>query len=269
MDLTSIIGLVVGLAAVVVGNVLEGSHISAILQPTAALIVLGGSIGAVILGHPPRHLKRALSAAKDVFKQEEKKVEQVITEMVTLAYKARREGIIALEENAQKTEDPFLKKALNLLSDGADSKLLRETMEIEMTNMEAEHEIAAKVYEYAGGIAPTIGILGAVLGLIHVMQNLTDPSKLGSGIAVAFVATVYGVGFANLVFIPMGKKIQNKSKDMMVYYEAILDGILSVQNGDNPRMIEEKLKGYLNPQEKADYVPVDKRTKSAGAAKAA
>ncbi len=266
MDLTSVIGLVLGIGAILVGNVLEGSHMSAIAVPTAALIVFGGTIGATVLGFPGSVLKAAIGAAKGAFFNDRQGgIETVIEKTVQLAYKARREGIIALEEDAQKAEDPFLKKALTLLSDGMDSKHLEETMEIEMANMEASREAGAKVFEYGGGIAPTIGILGAVLGLIHVMQNLTDPSKLGGGIAVAFVATVYGVGIANLVFIPIGTKIKLKAKLAMVYYHAVLEGILSLQNGDNPRMIEEKLKGFLSQKEKDAYVPQDQKAKGGGA----
>ncbi len=268
MDITSLVGLIIGLGAVIGGNLAEGSHIGAILQPTAFVIVIGGTIGAVILGFPGEALKSAMSGTKRVFGQETKNIPQMISDIVTLAYKARREGIIALEEDAQKSKDPFIRKALTLLSDGMDSKHLEETMEIEMGIIEHERESGAKVFEYAGGVAPTIGILGAVLGLIHVMQNLTDPSKLGSGIAVAFVATVYGVGFANLVFIPIGSKIKIKTKAAMMYYEALLQGILSVQNGDNPRMIEEKLKGFLSAKERQGYVSADQKAKAGGAAKA-
>jgi len=269
MDLTSIIGLVVGLAAIIGGNILEGSGIGAITQPTAALIVFGGTIGAVALGFPGSAFRKLPAALRQTFFNQDRKVDQVISLTVSLAYKARREGIIALEEDAQKSNDPFLKKALTLLSDGMESKLLQETMEIEMTNIESEMEEPAKALEYAGGIAPTIGILGAVLGLIHVMQNLTDPSKLGGGIAVAFVATVYGVGAANLIFIPIAQKVKNKAKAAMLYYEALLEGILSVQNGDNPRMIEEKLKGYLGAKEKASYVSAADKGRGGASAKAA
>jgi chemotaxis protein MotA len=265
MDLTSAIGLILGLAAILVGNILEGSGLGAIMQPTAALIVFGGTAGAIALSFTGKALGRIVPSLKEAFQQGQHSISQVITDMVGLAYKARREGIIALEEDAQKAHDPFVKKALTLLSDGADSKHLRETMDIEMSNIEAEMEQGAKVFETAGGIAPTIGILGAVLGLIHVMQNLTDPSKLGEGIAVAFVATVYGVGIANLVFIPLGNKIKAKAKAKVHYYETILEGVMAVQNGDNPRMIEEKLKGFLSTAEKASYVPADKKAKAAGA----
>jgi chemotaxis protein MotA len=268
MDLTSIIGLVLGISAIVVGNLLEGSGINSILVGTAALIVFGGTIGATVLGFPGKAMSLAVAGAKEVFRNTSRSVEKVIGEMVALAYKARREGIIALEEDAQKAEDPFLRKALNLLSDGADSKHLKETMEIELANMEAEREGGAKVWEYAGGIAPTIGIIGAVLGLIHVMQNLSDPSKLGGGIACAFVATVYGVGIANCVFIPMANKIKVKTKMLMMYYEAVLEGILCVQNGDNPRIIEEKLKGFLSAKEKAAYVSADQKGKAGSSATA-
>lgn len=264
MDMTSVFGLILGVGAIVLGNSLEGSQLSSILQFTAALIVFGGTFGAVILGNPMRNIRLAAASIKTIFRDDPQDVKRLIAQLVQLSYKARKDGIIALEDEANKLRDAFLKRALNLAIDGTDSKVLRETMEIEMEHIENELEAPAKVFDSAGGIAPTIGILGAVLGLIHVMQNLTDPSKLGEGIAVAFVATVYGVGSANLVFIPMALKLKSKAKASMTYYEAILQGVLSIQNGDNPRMIEEKLKGFLSSREKAGFVSVVDRGRPGG-----
>lgn len=262
MDIASVIGIILGLGAVLVGNALEGGHLSSITQGTAAIIVFGGTIGSIVLGYPLKSLMMTVSSLKDVFTNGDKDMKKVIEDIVRLSYKARKDGIIALEEDASGCEEPFLRRALNLAVDGTDSKVLRETMEIEMDNIEGELEIPSKVFETAGAIAPTIGILGAVLGLIHVMQNLTDPSKLGAGIAVAFVATVYGVGSANLIFFPLCYKLRNKTGNRMKYYEAILEGILSIQNGDNPRMIEEKLKGYLSTKEKLNYVSAADKTRT-------
>lgn len=254
MDLSSIIGILLGIAAIVGGNFLEGSGLTSILQPTAALIVFGGTLGAVLLSYPMRTVRMAATSLRDAFTENPRNMNKVIAEIVSLSYKARKEGIIALEDNASRTREPFLRRALTMAIDGTDSKLLRDSMEIEMDNLESEMEQPARVWETAGGISPTIGILGAVLGLIHVMQNLTDPSKIGSGIAVAFVATVYGVGVANLVFIPIANKLKNRARERMLYYEAILEGILAIQSGDNPRMIEEKLKGFLTSTDKKGYV---------------
>lgn len=264
MDFTSIAGLILGICAIVLGNMMEGSGMSSIMQFTAALIVFGGTCGAVVLSFPATALRLTVTAIKEVFFHRQRDMNRVISHIVTLSYKARKDGIIALEEDALRSDEPFLRRALTLAIDGTDSKLLRETMEIEMDNIEHELEMPAKVFECAGGIAPTIGILGAVLGLIHVMQNLTDPNKLGGGIAVAFVATVYGVGTANLIFLPMSNKLKNKMKGKMIYYEAILEGILSIQNGDNPRMIEEKLKGFLSSREKKHFVSSAGRAKAGG-----
>lgn len=269
MDFASIIGVILGVGAVVLGNMLEGSHMSAILQLTAAMIVFGGTMGAVVLSFPRKSLRLALSSIREVFTETQKDMKKVIAHIVMLSYKARKDGIIALEEDAMKSDEPFLRRALTLAIDGTDSKMLRETMEIEMENIELELEAPAKVWECAGGIAPTIGILGAVLGLIHVMQNLTDPNKLGGGIAVAFVATVYGVGSANLIFLPMANKLKNKLKGKMAYYEAILEGILAIQNGENPRMIEEKLKGFLDSREKSSFVSTAGKVKSSSGVKVA
>lgn len=241
MDLTSIIGIVLGMGAVVGGQVLEGGSIMALIQPTAFMIVLGGTAGAVMLsftGH------EALSAIKDlpkIFLGGGKKPSEVVEFLVNLALKARKEGLLALQNDIKQIDDPFLKKGLELMTDGTDPQLLRELMETQISFFEHDIGQQAKFWETAGGFTPTVGILGAVLGLIHVMENLSDPSKLGSGIAVAFVATVYGVGFANLIFIPMGNKVKFKRREEVVLREMMIEGILSIQAGESPNFIQEKL----------------------------
>lgn len=244
MDITSIIGILLGLAAVIGGQVLEGGSITAIMQPTAFIIVMGGTAGAIILGFPAKDLINALKGIQPVFLGSPLNMKQIIDLLVSLALKARKEGILALQGDIREIEDEFLRKGMELMTDGTDPTLLREIMETELSFLEEEVQQAAKVWESAGGFAPTVGILGAVLGLIHVMENLSEPSKLGSGIAVAFVATVYGVGFANLIFIPLGNKLKLKQRQLIITREMMIEGILSIQAGESPNFIRQKLQVF-------------------------
>jgi chemotaxis protein MotA len=250
VDITTIVGIVLGLTAVVGGALLEGLHISAITQPTAAIIVLGGTIGATTLSFPLRVILGAGKACVKAFLEPKTKNASVIAEIIAYANKARKDGLISLETLIPTASDDFLKKAMSLAVDGTDPKVLKETMEIELNQQEEAGENEAKVFEAAGGFSPTIGIIGAVLGLIHVMQNLSDPGKLGEGIAVAFVATVYGVGTANLIYLPLASKMKMKHKMAMTAKEMMLEGVIGMLEGVNPRIIEEKLKGYLHESER-------------------
>ncbi len=244
MDLASVIGLALGLLAILVGNAIEGGHIGALLQPTAALIVLGGTIGATMLSFPMPVFVKACKAMKLVFSQKKHDPKKLIDEIADYAQKARRDGIIALEQVVQKASHPFLTKALTMAVDGADSKSMRENLELMIGHMSEEGEKPAKVWESAGGYAPTIGIIGAVMGLIHVMQNLSDVGAVGAGIAVAFVATIYGVGSANLVFLPAAGKLKLKHRAEMIEMELMLEGALAIQEGQNPNLIREKLQAF-------------------------
>jgi chemotaxis protein MotA len=250
LDIATIIGLVLGLGAVVGGAALEGLHMGSISQPTAAIIVFGGTIGAVALGFPLKSLIAAAKGALQVLMEPKVKNVQIVEEIIQYAHKARKDGLISLESLIPNASDEFLQKAMSLAVDGTDPKVLRETMEIELNHLDEEGEVKAKVFEAAGGYAPTIGIIGAVLGLIHVMENLSDPSKLGSGIAVAFVATVYGVSSANLIYLPFATKLKIRHKQFITAREMMLEGIIAILEGVNPRIIEEKLKGYLPHEEK-------------------
>lgn len=244
MDRASVFGLLIAFVAIVGGNALEGGHISAILQPTAALIVLGGTLGAVTLQFPSAVLLRALRELRTVFRPAATDHDSVIDQILGLAAKARREGIIAIERDAQNLDNPFLKRAVELAVDGTDAKTLRAALEAELIRYEEEGEAPAKVLESAGGYAPTVGILGAVLGLIHVMENLSDPSRLGSGIATAFVATVYGVGSANLVLLPMAGKLKARHRQNVIGMELIVEGVIALAQGENPRLIARRLHAY-------------------------
>jgi chemotaxis protein MotA len=245
VDFLTIIGLIVSLAAIVGGQVLEGGHIGSIMQLTAAIIVLGGTVGAVMVNYPIAVFLKALSNAKMIFLNVPVDSRAMIAQIVELATLSRKQGLLALEGRLKTLTDPFLQKGLQLVIDGTEAKMIREILEIEVDQFEEQNNLSGKVYESLGGFAPTIGILGAVLGLIHVMENLADPSKLGSGIATAFVATIYGVGMANLFFLPMGGKIKLKTKEMVLARHLIIEGLASLAQAENPKMIEEKLKGYL------------------------
>jgi chemotaxis protein MotA len=250
MDIATIIGLTLGLLAVLGGAVLEGLHMGSIMQATAAIIVLGGTVGATVLSFPLNTIKAAVKSVGKIIFEPKHDNSALIKEIVDYAMKSRREGLISMESQLPNVSDDFLRRALQLAVDGADTKTMRETMEVELDRMEVEGDLEAKVFEAAGGYAPTIGIIGAVLGLIHVMQNLSDPSKLGGGIAVAFVATVYGVGSANLVFFPFASKLRVKHKQEMAAKEMMLHGAIGIQEGTNQRIIEEKLKSYLPAEQR-------------------
>jgi len=244
MDIATLIGLVMGLGAIIGGAAMEGLHLNALVQPTAAMIVLGGTFGAAFISFP---LDIAIGAVKDVKKllANSPKNDDLIVEICGYAAKARKNGIIALEQDAQSHKDRFMKKAISLSVDGVEPKDIRELMEIDLGASEEHAKMSAEFFEAAGGYAPTIGIIGAVLGLIHVMSNLEDTSKLGAGIAVAFVATIYGLITANILCLPSATKIKHRIKDESVRKEIIIAGIVAIQNGENPRFIEERLKSYL------------------------
>ncbi len=256
LDKASLIGLLLGLAAIIGGNYLEGGYISSLLQPTAALIVLGGTVGATVLNYPLETLKAAVLAARKAFWGDRPDLKQMVNTLVIFAQKARKEGIVSLESFTEGMTDPFLHKAVLLAVDGVDQEMLQNSMELELEQAVQRGESCSKVFESAGGYAPTLGILGAVLGLIHVMNNLTDPAKLGAGIAVAFVATVYGVGSANLIFIPIAGKLKNRLHEETLAMELVLEGVLSIQRGENPRLVEQKLLGFLNPEDRSLYKSV-------------
>lgn len=241
-----IIGMVVAFVAILFGNALEGGHMSSVLGGPAALIVLGGTIGAVIVQYPLPTLKAALQAAGRTFKKPSQDARALIEEIVGYANQARLEGILALEKVASGASDPFLSKALMMAIDGADSNALRETMEIIIDKQEEHGEEAAKVFEAGGGYAPTVGIIGAVLGLIHVMSNLSDINAVGHGIAAAFVATIYGVGVANIVFLPLGGRIKLQVRDESNLRQLTLVGVLAIQEGMNPKLVRERLSAFLH-----------------------
>ena len=248
MDFSSIIGISIALAGIVGGQLLEGGYAGSLLQSAAFVIVFGGTAGAVMAQSPARVFARGIRMAKWIVLPPDFAPRRMIAEILRWSLAARKEGLLALEQQANLAADPFARKGLQLLIDGAEPEKLREAMEVEIISFEEYHRQAARIWEAAGGYAPTIGILGAVLGLIHVMENLSDPARLGSGIAVAFVATIYGVGLANLVFLPVAQKLKSLIAQQVLVREMLVDGLVSIANGENPRMIENRLQGYVSDQ---------------------
>ena len=244
IDFTSAAGIPVSVGLILIGQLWEGGSIRSILQLTAALIVFGGTLGAVLLSFSMTDVRRAFGALRTFFLWEGEPPARTIETVMHYATRARTSGILSLENELGAIADPFLRKALGQVVDGVNPHSLREMLETENASRAEYDEIPAKVYEAAGGYAPTVGILGAVLGLIQIMQNLSDPSKLGAGIAVAFVATVYGVGSANLIFLPIATKLKLKARQMERRRELILEAVLAIQEGLNPQTIHEKLHGY-------------------------
>ncbi|QLQ02013.1 MAG: flagellar motor protein [Thiobacillus sp.] len=245
MDRGSLIGLGLAAAAVLGGQAMEGGHIGLFVQPAAFLIVMGGTLAAVLLHYPLPVFMQGMRMARWVFRPPEPEAVTLIRRVVQWSHTARQDGLLALERHVNMTHDPFQKTGLQLLIDGADAAKLRDTLDVQIVNFETAERQAARVWEAAGGYAPTLGILGAVMGLIHVMENLTEPGKLGTGIAVAFVATIYGVGLANLVFLPIANKIKFTIARRVSEREIVCDGLMGIAQGDNPRIIEARLKGYL------------------------
>ncbi len=268
MDKATLIGLVLGFAAIIGGQVLEGGSLHSIMQFTAAVIVLGGTFGAVFVSYPFQDVMEGFRGVRKVLKEPPQDPFQIIQQIITYANKARREGILSLEKEIKNIQDPFLAKALTMSVDGIEPHVIREAMESELEYLNEYGKVSSKVWRAAGGYAPTIGILGAVLGLIHVMENLSDPSKLGAGIAVAFVATVYGVGSANLLFLPMATKLEVRNRQVMILNEMILEGVVALSTGENPRLIEEKLTSFLsNLQKEKRSASVSKAPAGAAAGK--
>lgn len=245
MDRISVLGLTLGFLAIVGGQVLEGGHLASLSQPTALLIVVGGTLGAVMLQSPYATFVRGIRMAKWIWRPPVVNPLQVIQQITGWSQVSRREGLLALDAVVNELKDEFTRKGLQLLVDGAEPERLREVLDVEINTFDQEMKLSARVWEAAGGYSPTIGILGAVMGLIQVMENLSDPSKLGAGIAVAFVATIYGVGLANLVYLPIANKLKAHINRLIVQREMIVDGLVGIANGDNPRIIESRLQGYI------------------------
>lgn len=246
MDLLSFLGVIIGFAALIGGNFLEGGSWSSLVNGPAAIIVFGGTIGAAMLQTPFSGLKRALALSKWILKPPRQQFQTGIKHVVAWAMAARKEGLLGLENISETEKDRFSRKGLQLLVDGSEPDVIRHVLETDLVVAEQRDHEAVQFYESMGGYAPTIGIIGAVMGLIHVMRHLADPSELGPGIAVAFVATIYGVAVANLFLLPIANKLKACIKEQSQYRELIIEGIISIADGENPKAIEMKLSGYLH-----------------------
>lgn len=245
MDLLTILGLIIGITAILLGQHLEGGQLSTLMNAPAMLIVLGGTIGAVMVQTPFRTFMRSINILSWVFIPPRIKIEDMIEQILEWSNIARKDGLLGLEHVDDTQVDEFAYKGIQLVVDGNDPSNIRNILDIEISNHELRDIQCAKVFESMGGYSPTIGIIGAVLGLIQVMGNLTDPSKLGDGIAVAFVATIYGVGAANLIFIPVANKLKAHVQRYTQFRELIVEGVVAISEGENPRNIEIKLHGFM------------------------
>lgn len=248
MDKGSFFGVFLAAAGILAGLIIEGGNIGQILQPTAALIVFGGTMGAVLLQFPLKTVLAAFKRAAHAFAPPRKQHEHLIQMLISFANKARRNGVVSLDADLQTIDDPFLRQALMLAVDGTESGDLRKIMQVSLDSMSESEERMPAVFEAAGGFSPTIGILGAILGLIQVMHHLDNMQEVGRGIAVAFVATIYGVGIANLLFLPLAGKLRLRLRSDYMEREMMLEGVASILDGMNPRMLEVKLGGFMEEQ---------------------
>ena len=246
MDKLSLIGLVLALIAVVGGSILKGAGVEALLSPAAFTIVIVGTLASIFLHTPPKTFMQGMKMAKWVFVPPKLEPEALIERIVGWSTTARKQGLLALEPEVETEADGFIKKGLQMLVDGAEPDAIRNILEVEVQTREHQDLQAAKVFESMGVYAPTLGIIGAVMGLMAVLKNLADPSKLGHGIAAAFVATIYGIGSANLFFLPMAAKLKALVGDQTRVREMFVEGLISISQGENPRNIEAKLRGFLH-----------------------
>ncbi len=245
MDILSVIGVLLGFSAIIGGNLMAGGDFGALINLHAFVIVVGGTLGATLLQFPPKVFLRSLRISAWIFRPEKLQLGKQIDKIVRWSTLARKEGLLGLETVIDSEKDRLAKKGLQLLVDGNEPDVIRDCLEVELSTREHLDVQAAKVFDAMGGYSPTIGIIGAVIGLIHVMQNLAKPELLGAGIATAFVATIYGVGLANLLFIPVANKLKSHIYLASQAREMLIEGITSIAEGENPRNIELKLSGFL------------------------
>lgn len=246
MDKLSFFGLLIAVVGIIGGQWLEGGSVAMLLQLAAFLIVIGGTLGAVMVQSPRHVFAMGLKMARWAWVTPQLDMPRLATDLIMWSNLARKDGILALEGLIERARDPFVKKGLQLLVDGNSPEKIREVLEVELESFEQIRWQGARVWEAAAGYSPTIGILGAVLGLVHVMESLGEPSKLGAGIAVAFISTIYGVGFANLVFLPIANKLKMLIMQQVKLREMVIDGLGMIAGGEHPRFVENKLQGYLS-----------------------
>ncbi|MGG6312851.1 flagellar motor protein [Paenibacillus macerans] len=244
MDIATLLGIIIGLAALIGGFLWEGGELAGLMQITAALIVFGGTLAAVLISFPVAKLRQVPHALALAFMSKTPAPDDIIEDVVSMSSIARREGVLALEKKAAEHRNPFLREGIQLVVDGTDRSMVQQIMELEIDAVAKKYEGYAKIFESAGGYAPTMGIIGTVMGLIHVLGSLSEPTALGPSIALAFTATLYGVASANLIFLPIASKIKARSEDEVDRMDMMLEGILSIQNGDHPLLVRRKLESY-------------------------
>lgn len=247
MEIGTIAGLVIAVGALYGSLMIDGGEAGGFANMSAFLIVIGGTIGATLVSFPLAQSMALPKLIAGAFKASNRNTLAVVNLLVNLADKARRNGLLALEEEGERLDNDFLKKGVQLLVDGTDPETLRNIMDIEMSVIEHRHEAGYSVLEAMGGYAPTMGIIGTVMGLVHVLGKLDEPSKLGPAIAVAFIATFYGVASANIMWLPLASKLKKKAQQEGLMLQTMLEGLLSILAGDNPRIVREKLEGFLEP----------------------
>jgi chemotaxis protein MotA len=245
MDMVSLIGTILGFVVIILGTVLKGSTVGALWNPAAFVIVFFGTLAALLVQNQGKVLKHALKMMSMVYKPPRHQPGDLISRIVGWSEISRRQGLLGLEPQIEAESDSFISKGLQLLVDGGEPEAIRSVLEVDLETREAVDLAGAKVYENAGIYSPTLGIIGAVMGLMAVMQNLADPSKLGHGIAAAFVATIYGVALANMFMLPMSARLKSLISKQSKMREILIEGLVSIAQGDNPRQIEARLQGYL------------------------
>lgn len=256
MDIATVLGLFLGFLGVFGGALLEGVHLTILIKLSAFLIVGFGTAGATIMSFPWDSIQEFFPVLKKAFKRQELDPGAIVTQLVGFATKARREGLLGLEEEAEAVADPFLKKGLQLVVDGTDIEMIRNIMETDIAFLESRHKVGESIFGTFGGFSPTLGIIGTVLGLIHALGTMgeggTSGNEIAGAIATAFIATFYGISFANIIFLPISFKLKQNSQQEVLLREVMLEGILAISAGDNPRIVEEKLKAFLPPKLKLD-----------------
>jgi len=251
MDIATLIGIALAFGALGVSVLLEGGGFGGFVNVPAIVLVIGGTLGATVLSFPMKQMVGPPGVMKHAFMFKELDAVQVMRQIVEYARKARREGILALEQEARNTDNQFLRLGIQLVVDGTPPELVREILETEVASMRKRHGVGESIFSTMGGFAPTLGILGTVMGLVNMLARLSEPGEMGHSIAAAFCATLYGVGIANLVFLPIGNKLKLRSHHEAALYELIIEGVLALQEGDNPRVVQSKMEAFLSPKDKA------------------
>ena len=248
MDLATVIGLLAALASLLISVLIEGGELRGFINIPAAILVLGGTIGVTAMGLPLKQIMMSPIVLKQAFFSKPVDPLAVMRILVDFSRKARKEGILALENEVRKVEIPFLQRGIQHVIDGTSPELVEEILETELTSMQGRHKIGISIFDGLGGFAPTLGILGTVMGLVNMLANLNEPGEMGGAIASAFIATLYGVGSANIVFLPIANKLKLRSAEETRAYELAIDGILSLQRGENPRVVASKMQSFLSPK---------------------